>query len=171
MARRQVSGGRKSAYYLGGALSIIGVLMFLSVFVTHAMNFGNFDNFQGQVQSAMFRAIGGMVLIVVGGAITNVGKRGLAGSGVLLDPEQAREDVEPWSRMEGGVMKDKLDEAGLDLGAIGAGLTAAASNRPAAGDDLPFDEKLRRLHALHQDGILTDEEYAQEKRELLDRNG
>ena len=36
--------------------------------------------------------------------------------GVVLDPEQAREELEPYSRMAGGIAKDALDEAGLDLG-------------------------------------------------------
>ena len=40
----------------------------------------------------------------------NIGAKGLAGSGVILDPEQAREDVEPWSRMGGGVLQDALSE-------------------------------------------------------------
>ena len=33
-----------------------------------------------------------------------------AGSGVVLDPEKARKDVEPWSRMGGGVVQDALSE-------------------------------------------------------------
>ena len=52
--------------------------------------------------------------------------RGLAGSGVVLDPEKAREDVEPWSRMAGGVVKDALDESGIQVG------------RPD-GDEMDFD--------------------------------
>ncbi|MEM6692170.1 MAG: zinc ribbon domain-containing protein, partial [Planctomycetota bacterium] len=44
-----------------------------------------------------------------------VGARGLAGSGVLLDPEQAREDLEPYSRMAGGMVKDAMTEADIDL--------------------------------------------------------
>ena len=110
----------------------------------------------------MLRAVGGILLMVIGQTIATIGRQGLAGSGVVLDPEQAREDVEPWSRMQGGVVKDTLDEVGLDLSKVGTG--------PSADNELPFDEKLRRLHALHQDGILTDEEYQREKRGLLDSN-
>jgi hypothetical protein len=40
----------------------------------------------------------------------NVAARGLAGSGVVLDPEQARKDLEPWSRMSGGMVQDALSE-------------------------------------------------------------
>ena len=35
--------------------------------------------------------------------------------------------------------------------------------------NLSFDERLGRLHALYQEGILTEEGYQQEKRKLLDR--
>ena len=118
---RQISEGRKTAYYLGGILMAIGGLLFFSVFITGAMNFGNFDNFDGQVRSSMFRAFGGMALLVVGAIIRGMGARGLAGSGVLLDPEKARSELEPYSRMSGGMLKDALDEADIHLGNLGGG--------------------------------------------------
>ena len=46
--RRDVSEGRKTAYYIGGGIMLVGFLLFASTFVTFAMNFGNFDNFKGQ---------------------------------------------------------------------------------------------------------------------------
>ena len=64
----------------------------------------------------MFRAIGGMVLIIVGQVIASIGAKGLAGSGIKLDPEQARKDLEPYSRMAGGMVKDALEEADINLG-------------------------------------------------------
>jgi RNA polymerase subunit RPABC4/transcription elongation factor Spt4 len=42
--------------------------------------------------------------------LRSVGAKGWAGSGVVLDPETARKDVEPWSRMGGGVLQDALSE-------------------------------------------------------------
>ncbi len=57
----KISRERKTAYYAGTAIAAFGLLMFLSVFVTHALNFGNFQDFDGQVRSSMFRSIGGMV--------------------------------------------------------------------------------------------------------------
>ncbi|QDS91587.1 hypothetical protein FF011L_03170 [Roseimaritima multifibrata] len=109
----QISNERKTAYYIGIAISIAGVLLFLSVFVTGAMNFGNFDNFEGQTRSFVFRAIGGMVLFVAGKIIAHIGARGLAGSGVVLDPKKAREDLKPYSKMTGGMVADALDESGI----------------------------------------------------------
>ena len=113
---RQISEERKTAYYLGMVLMVIGGILFLSVFITGAMNFGDFSNFESDARSSMFRAITGMALLIVGGLIRGVGARGLAGSGVVLDPEKARRDLEPYSRMTGGMVKDALDEADIDLG-------------------------------------------------------
>ncbi len=92
----QISEGRKAAYYVGIVLAVTGGLLFLSVFVTAALHFGDFTHFESDARSSMFRA--------------------LAGSGVVLDPKKAREDLEPYSRMAGGMVKDALDEADISLG-------------------------------------------------------
>ena len=113
---RQISDERKTAYYGGGVLIAIGFLLFLSVFITGARNFGNFSNFEANARSDMFRGFGGMALIVIGVVVRNIGARGLAGSGVVLDPDKAREELEPYSRMAGGMVKDALDEADVHLG-------------------------------------------------------
>jgi hypothetical protein len=114
---KQISEERKAAYYLGAALMVIGGLLFFSVFVTSAMNIGKFDNFEANARASMFRAIGGMALLIVGRIVRGIGARGMAGSGVVLDPEKAREELEPYSRMAGGMIKDVLDEANVNLGA------------------------------------------------------
>lgn len=111
--RRDIPGHRKTLFYVGSALSVAGLLLFFSTFVTACSNFGDFTNFDGKVKSQMATGLFGMVLIVVGGILANIGRRGLAGSGAVIDPEQARVDLEPWSRMVGGMAKDALDETGL----------------------------------------------------------
>jgi hypothetical protein len=116
---QQISEERKMAYYLGMLLMVIGGLLFFSVFITGVRNFGNLgnvSNFASNAQSSMFRAIFGMALMFVGGIMRGVGARGLAGSGVVLDPEKARQELEPYSRMAGGMVKDALDEANVNLG-------------------------------------------------------
>ena len=113
---KKISEERKTAYYVGMALMILGLLLFCSTFVSGIMNMGNFDNFQARVRSVAARALVGMALSAVGRAVMGIGARGLAGSGAILDPEKAREDLEPYSRMAGGMLKDGLDEAGIDLG-------------------------------------------------------
>ena len=57
-----------------------------------------------------------MALLILGGIVRGLASRGLAGSGVVLDPEKARDDLEPYTRMVGGMAKDALDEAGIALG-------------------------------------------------------
>jgi hypothetical protein len=95
---------------------IVGALLFASTFVTFIMNFGDFSNFESDSKSGMIRAFGGMVLLIVGGMVRGVGALGVAGSGVKLDPGQAKEELEPYSRMAGGMIKDVLDEANVNLG-------------------------------------------------------
>ncbi len=113
---RQISEERQTAYYAGMGMMIVGGLMFFSTFVTFAMHFGDFSNFESNAKSEMYRAFGGMALLVLGRIVMGIGARGLAGSGVILDPEQARQDVEPYSRMAGGMLKDVLDEAQIKIG-------------------------------------------------------
>jgi hypothetical protein len=113
---KKISEERKTAYYLGMVLMVVGALLFLSVFVTGMMNFGNFNNFEGNARSSGLRAICGMGLLFLGSIIRMVGARGLAGSGVVLNPRRARRELEPYSRMAGGMVKDALDEADLNLG-------------------------------------------------------
>jgi len=95
----------------------VGFILFASVFVTAFLDFGDFSNFDANAKSSMLRAGGGMALIIVGAFVRGIGARGLAGSGVMLDPEKARKDLEPYSRMAGGMVKDALEEANVSLGA------------------------------------------------------
>lgn len=109
-SKKQIPPERKALYYGGMGLIGIGLVLFLSTFVTFMANFGNFDNFEGRAKSEGFRALVGMALMMIGGFMMKVGAKGWAGSGVVLDPEKARKDVEPWSRMTGGVVQDALSE-------------------------------------------------------------
>jgi hypothetical protein len=160
MARRQVSSGRKAEYYLGITVTVIGVIMFGLPFMVGAISMtGIFsEEIMGpSIGLAFFVAFIGFGLIVLGLVFSGIGKMGLAGSGVVLDPEKAREDVEPWARMTGGVVKDAVDEAGVDL-----------SKLAGRNDDMPFDEKLRRLHKLYEDGLVTEQEYQAERTKILE---
>lgn len=110
MARR-ISGVRKTVYCLGMGLMILGGVLFASTFVSFAMHIGDFSNFDARARSLFLRAFGGMGLVFVGGILRGIGGRGLAGSGVVLDPARARDDLEPYSRMAGSMVKDALEEA------------------------------------------------------------
>ena len=113
---RHISDERKTAYYVGMGLQILGGLLFASTFVTFLMRFGDFTDFEARARSEVFRAFGGMALLIIGGIVRGIGARGLAGSGVILDPEKAREELEPYSRMAGGMAKDLLEEANINIG-------------------------------------------------------
>jgi hypothetical protein len=108
--KKQIPPERKALYYGGMALVGIGLLLFLSTFVTFMANFGNFDDFDARAKSEGFRAFGGMILTMIGLFMMNVGAKGWAGSGIVLDPEKGRKDIEPWSRMGGGIFQDALSE-------------------------------------------------------------
>lgn len=77
--RGKISEERRVAYYFGLILMVIGVLLFVSVFVTAAIHFGDFSNFQADARSSIFRALGGMALVVFGAILRGLGARGLAG--------------------------------------------------------------------------------------------
>jgi hypothetical protein len=113
---KEISEGRKAAYYFGMILIIIGFLTFGSVFVSGISNFGNFSNFESRTRSEGTTALVGMALVVIGSIVMGIGARGAAGSGIVLDPKKAREDLEPFSRQGGGMLKDALDEADIHLG-------------------------------------------------------
>jgi hypothetical protein len=110
---RDISPERKTLYYAGMGCTGLGMLLFLSVFVSGCMNFGNFENFEGNAKSSMARGIGGMALMMAGGFLMNLGRHGPAGSGVVLDPRRMRKDLEPWNRAAGGMTSDALDEIDL----------------------------------------------------------
>jgi len=113
---REISPERKTAYYVGMGLSGFGILLFCLPFmaIPLAMISGPFSpGHSFAVSGSFFFAFIGFALIAVGGVFMRIGRSGLAGAGVILDPRRAREDVEPFSRMEGGILKDRLDEAGL----------------------------------------------------------
>ena len=57
-----------------------------------------------------------LVVLMVASVVKGTAAKGLAGSGVVLDPKQARKDLEPFSRQAGGMLRDALDEVGVNLG-------------------------------------------------------
>ncbi len=107
---RHISDERKVAYYIGSGMMAIGFLMFFSTFLSFACAFGDFNPGEDFGKSIAFRAFGGVFLLIVGGIVRGVGVAGLAGSGIKLDPQQARRDLEPWNRMAGGMASDSLSE-------------------------------------------------------------
>lgn len=112
--RRKISTERKAAYYIGRVVSIVGVVLFLSTFFTVATSFRRIDGPGDVFYLVLVRGFGGMILIFAGTVISGIGSRGLAGSGIVLDPEQAAEDLEPWARTGGKLIGDAIAEIKRD---------------------------------------------------------
>ena len=46
--------------------------------------------------------------MIAGSIVMNIGAKGAAGSGLLLDPEKAREDMKPFNEAKGGMINDVI---------------------------------------------------------------
>lgn len=145
---------RRRLFTLGTALLILGALLFGSTFVSFFLHFGDFSLGPSFGKSIGLRAFSGIALVIVGNVLRMVAARGLAGSGLILDPRQARKDLEPWSRMGGGMIQDALDEA---QGSI-----------PASSAPLSLEERLRRLRDLQEKGLISQAEYAAQRQRILE---
>lgn len=95
---------RKVTYYFGIGMMVIGFLLFISVFFDTA-RFMN-DPFAYERQSSFTSPIIGMIIMMAGTAIMNIGAKGAAGSGLLLDPEKAKEDLKPFNEAKGKMIND-----------------------------------------------------------------
>ena len=147
-----ISDSRKGLYYLGMVLGAAGFLCCFGAVASGGCGIaaGGMPH-PGGIFPIFFV---GMFLFIAGGIRVGIGRRGLAGSGIVLDPKQARKDLKPWAKMGGGILKDALEEAGL-------------KKEESASSDLETD--LRALYRLHQDGILSDEEYEAAKKKRLEK--
>ncbi len=136
--RAEISEGRQLLYYVGMGLTAIGLLLFFSTFLTAFDRGPSFDDlpFGGSPGSTIIttspgseaflpeanrpsqgpkstfgRAFLGFGMIFVGGILMNLGRAGLRGSGVILDPHGARDDLKPWSQAAGGMLDDALSSS------------------------------------------------------------
>lgn len=127
MSGNHISPERKFVYYLGMAMTAVGFLVFISTFFDSGKGKSRRHpvpgepDFREQIEamseasrkdmdSTLNTAFLGMGLCVVGSILMGLGKHGAAGSGLLLDPGKAREDLKPWSKMKGGMVDDALSE-------------------------------------------------------------
>jgi Double zinc ribbon len=85
---------RRPLFYLGNVLALVGILLFLSTFLTAALNFGNFDHFDERGRSMALRAFSGIVLIGIGGALSGASATRSARSRLLQNFEQLRDQVQ-----------------------------------------------------------------------------
>lgn len=97
---------RKAIYYIGLGMTVLGFILFISVFFSVAM-FMN-GPFGASREPAFMNSVLGMVLMIAGSVVLRIGAQGAAGSGILLDPEKAREDLKPFNEAKGGMINDVL---------------------------------------------------------------
>ena len=162
MSNPQISESRQTLYYLGLIMAIVGGIVCIVSFGSLLLSSGSFPGPNpGGLPGGFIGFFIGMVGTMIGGILMRLGKMGVAGSGVILDPNQARKDVFPWSKMAGGVLKDVLDESGI----------REKTSSPAPEEKEDFETTLRKLHQLHADGILSDAEYADRKKAILEKIG
>ncbi len=162
---------RKFWFNVGTGMMILGGVLFFSNFIIFLMatlgsNSGPLST--GLPQGAAFfgsfsmvgfviRAFGGVMLLGAGQGVRHIAARGVAGGGLILDPQQARKDLEPWSRMGGAMVKDALDEAQL---------TPKAPQQPTS--PLTLENRLRRLQHLKQQGLISEEEYTAQRQRIIE---
>ena len=65
-----------------------------------------FHRWQGHASFA--NSVIGIILIIIGSVVMSIGARGPAGSGLLLDPKKAREDLKPFSEAKGEMINDVI---------------------------------------------------------------
>ena len=177
---RKISPERRTLYYFGMALSVVGFILFVTgpfsgcnqrspgVSVTKdgrvtVESIGHWGDIGWGKSTGpnVVQIVCGFVMFGAGTFLMTLARKGPAGTGLILDPDRERKDMEPWSRMKGGMLEDALDEAGVDL----------ARKADSDDADLPFDEKLRRLEVLKRDGLLSESEYQVARRRILDAIG
>lgn len=111
----EISPERKAAYYAGMGMVALGFVVFLGNMFCASSGMDDLDSMQvGRSSRGLNMGVGlfGVVLLIGGGLLIKVGRLGVAGAGVVLEPQQARKDLEPYSRMAGGMLKDALEETG-----------------------------------------------------------
>lgn len=120
----KISEERKRLYNGGLVMMIIGVCLFalpflvLPVILIVGISTGGIEKSAVLAPVAFLGAFIGFGLIAAGLIMRSIAARGKAGSGLVLDPQQARKDLEPWSRMAGGVVKDALEGVDIKPGEI-----------------------------------------------------
>ncbi len=97
---------RKATYYIGLGMTVLGFILFISVLFSAAMFMNN--PFGASREPSFMNSVLGMVLMIFGSFVSKIGAHGAAGSGILLDPEKAREDLKPFNEAKGGMINDVI---------------------------------------------------------------
>ncbi len=102
----KISKERKATYYIGISMMVLGFILFISVFFSAASHMN--DPFGSGGTPSFSNSVVGMVLIIAGSFVANIGAKGTAGSGLILDPDKAREDLKPFNEAKGDMINDVI---------------------------------------------------------------
>ncbi len=103
----KISKERKITYYIGMAMMVLGFILFISTFFD-AASFMDAPFSHTDFRVSFTKPVIGMLLMIAGAFVMNVGAKGKAGSGLILDPHKAREDLKPFSEAKGGMIEDVI---------------------------------------------------------------
>ena len=105
----KISKERKIVYHMGQGLLALGGILFISSFFLTSQDVG----FSMEMPLFFKTALIGMICIIVGGILMGIGAGGAAGSGLILDPEKAREDLKPYNKATGEMINDVIENIDL----------------------------------------------------------
>lgn len=110
----KISSERKAFYYIGLVLIVVGFILF----IYNIFTFGSDDMFYGGALTFMARPLVGMICVIIGSILRGIGEKGTAGSGLILDPEKAREDLKPHNIAKGKMINDAMENIDIvkDMG-------------------------------------------------------
>lgn len=117
-AQPQVSDSRKSLHAFGTILVVIGAVAAIGGAISFMSSFGSPQNMFAESfpPKGFLIAGGGVLLTGIGRGLRSLGARGIAGSGLVLDPERAAHDLAPWAHTGGKLLRDAVDASGLVTG-------------------------------------------------------
>ena len=132
---------------------VIGLLTFFSIIYDDSPDTEDVS-VEKQIGSLSERAWITIFMLVGGIFLRYAGSIKVKASDAELDPEDVLQ--EPGMHMIGNVDDDAMGEAGTEM------------DRQAAGESLSFDERIRRLQKLRQDGLISAQEFEATKRKILE---
>ena len=85
-----------------------------------------------------------------------------------VEPEELTDEELATAMDELGIEKENVTDADREEGSAAPATAPTAAPDPTGGGQPDYLEELQKLSDLHQAGVLTDEEFNEKKRQVLD---